>query len=121
MTRILLVDDEAPLLKSTGLLLESLNFRVTQAGDHREVLEAIRRERPDVILHDVRMPGLDWQRHLAHLRSDPVARDVPIILFSAHLALDDLKRELGVQGTVTKPCRPQDLVQAIEGALHPRV
>lgn len=120
MRRVLLVDDEVAILESTSLLLTGLGFEVRGLEDHRRVREVMHAFRPDVVLHDVRMTGLDWPSHVAALRSDPVLASVPIVLFSASLDLAPFAAGLGIPHLLEKPATPDALVGALERAVTGR-
>lgn len=112
----MIVDDEEPILHSTALLLRSLGYQTVGTGDARRIIPLVLSERPDVLLQDVRMPGLDVGQMLADLRDQGEAGSIPVILFSASISLGDLGQEVGA-AVLEKPFRPAQLVEAIESAL----
>lgn len=116
MTKILVVDDEASILRSTQLLLLDMGFEVVTCGDQSQILETLKRERPDLLLQDVRMPGLDLDRMVASIRAEPALRDLPILLFSASMDLDEIQHRVGAVGILEKPFKPTEIVEAIRGA-----
>lgn len=117
MTKILVVDDEASILRSTQLLLMDMGFEVVTCADQAQVLESIRRERPDLLLQDVRMPGLDLERLVGAIRADPAIAKLPILLFSASMDLDEIQERVGAAGILEKPFKPVEIVQAIQVAM----
>ncbi len=117
MTKILVVDDEASILRSTQLLLMDMGFEVVTCADQSQVLEPIRRERPDLLLQDVRMPGLDLERLVHSIRADPAIAKLPILLFSASMDLDEIQERVGAAGILEKPFKPVEIVQAIQVAM----
>ena len=76
-------------------------------------------ERPDAILLDVMMPGLDGPATVARLRENPLTRDIPVILLTAKAQTSDRRRfaALGVAGTLTKPFDPMTLTDQIAAIL----
>lgn len=118
MTKILVVDDETSILQSTRLLLRALGFEVATASTPGEVLPVLLAERPDVLLQDVRMPGLDLDALVRSIREDARTRDVPIILFSASMDLFEVQDRVGANGFIEKPFKPREVVQAIQDALR---
>lgn len=120
LAKILIVDDEPQILQSTRMLLEAVGHSVLTSTDHRQTLAVLRDARPDLLLQDVRMPGLDIAEFVAALRADPEASQVAVILFSASLSLAELYEEVGVIGYLEKPFRPADLFAAIESAIARR-
>ena len=103
MKRILLVDDDRDVVKSTAQLLQAFGYKVTVCVDADRVVEMMRSQRPDVVLHDVRMPGLDLKAQVRAIRDDPKIARVPIILFTAVLSARELAQEVGADDAIQKP------------------
>ena len=104
------------VLRSTQTLLDALGYEASTVSDASQVLDAIRRERPDVVLQDVRMPGLDVERLLERIRSDPELRRTPVVLFSASMDLGDLQGRVHAAGMLEKPFKPSEAVAVIDRA-----
>ena len=115
--RVLLVDDEPAILESTRLLLEAMGYEVICLGRADEILATLRRVKPDVLLQDVRMPGLDLQRVVQEIRADPAVGQTPVLLFSASMDLDDLADRIGTARALEKPFKPAELDAAIQAAI----
>jgi DNA-binding response OmpR family regulator len=122
--RVLIVDDEAPIRLLCRVNLEAEMMEVLEAGDGPSGLEAARKERPDVILLDVMMPGLDGWRVAEELLEDPATSSIPIVFLTARAELRDRARGLDLGGLdyVTKPFNPvelapliRDLIDRVEG------
>jgi DNA-binding response OmpR family regulator len=122
--RVLIVDDEAPIRLLCRVNLEAEQMEVVEAGDGPSGLEAARKERPDVILLDVMMPGLDGWRVAEELLEDPATSSIPIVFLTARAELRDRARGLDLGGLdyVTKPFNPvelapliRDLIARVEG------
>jgi len=122
--RVLIVDDEAPIRLLCRVNLEAEQMQVLEAGDGPTGLEAARREKPDVILLDVMMPGLDGWRVAEELLEDPATSSIPIVFLTARAELRDRARGLDLGGLdyITKPFNPVDLapmirelIQRVEG------
>jgi len=113
--RVLVVDDEAPIRLLCRVNLEAENMDVVEAADGPSGLDAARRERPDVILLDVMMPGLDGWRVAEELLEDPNTSQIPIVFLTARAELRDQARGLDLGGLdyVTKPFNPVELAQTI--------
>lgn len=112
--RVLLVDDEPSILGSASALLREFGYDVVTHADARTIAEAVARERPDVLLQDVRMPGLDVAALVAALRADARARSTRIVLFSADLGARDVAHQLGLP-LVRRPFKPEELLAALRG------
>jgi DNA-binding response OmpR family regulator len=113
--RVLVVDDEAPIRLLCRVNLEAEKMEVLEAGDGPSGLEAARRERPDVVLLDVMMPGLDGWRVAEELLEDPETSSIPIVFLTARAELRDQARGLDLGGLdyVTKPFNPVELADTI--------
>ena len=115
--KILLVDDEAAILHSTKAILEGFGYHVVPLQDASRVLDAMRRERPDLLLQDVRMPGLDVAELSRRIRAEPDLAHVPLLLFSAGMELDELQESTGAMGVIEKPFHPRELDRTLRTAL----
>ncbi len=82
MPRIMIVDDERSTLLLYARELRDEGYEITQATNPREALERFRSERPDLVVLDIRMPGMDGLEVLGRLLS--IDRKVPIVLVSAY-------------------------------------
>lgn len=111
--RIMLVDDEVDILRSTEMLLSGLGFDCVAVPDHRLVQDVASRDRPDVLLLDLIMPGLDVGRVLRQLRSSSATSNVPVVLFSASTDLPDLAAEYDVAGYLQKPFDEEQLIEVV--------
>ena len=119
MTRVLVIDDEAPIRLLCRVNLEAEGMAVLEAPDGAGGLEVARSERPDVILLDVMMPGLDGWRVAEQLLEDDRTVAIPIIFLTARAEFRDRARGLDIGGIdyVTKPFNPLELAPLVEGLL----
>lgn len=99
---ILLVDDDALLRRSLTFSLEQAGYRVSTAGSAEDALALARRDRPDLLLLDIGLPGIDGLEALRRFQSQ---MDVPVIFLTARRReLDEvLGLEMGAEDYVTKP------------------
>lgn len=116
MPKVLIVDDEAAVLRSTAMLLREMGYDCVECQEASRIVDFALAERPDVILQDVRMPGLDIDALTRQLRAK-LARAVPIVLFSASLDAQQTLERVQASGLVEKPFRPQALAQTLGHAL----
>ncbi len=118
--RVLIVDDEAPIRLLCRVNLEAEQMQVLEAGDGPTGLETARREKPDVILLDVMMPGLDGWRVAEELLEDPATSSIPIVFLTARAELRDRARGLDLGGLdyITKPFNPVDLAPMIRDLIE---
>jgi len=119
--RILLVEDSADTGDATRVLLEGLGARVTLANNGLDALELVGAEEPDVILCDLRMPGLDGFDFLRRLRTDPRRLPIPVIAVSGFARSVDYQRtrEAGFDDHVSKPFDVATLLTSLRHALRP--
>jgi DNA-binding response OmpR family regulator len=117
--RVLVIDDEAPIRLLCRVNLEAEKMEVLEASDGPTGLDLARGERPDVILLDVMMPGLDGWRVAERLIEDPETREIPIIFLTARAEFRDRARGLDIGGVdyVTKPFNPVELADLVRGLL----
>ena len=120
MSRVLVVDDEAPIRLLCRVNLEAEGMEVLEAADGPSGLEAARSQRPDVVLLDVMMPGLDGWRVAEQLLNDDRTTGIPIIFLTARAEFRDRARGLDIGGVdyVTKPFNPLELAPLVEGLLE---
>jgi DNA-binding response OmpR family regulator len=119
MTRVLVIDDEAPIRLLCRVNLEAEGMEVLEASDGPTGLAAARSERPDVVLLDVMMPGLDGWRVAEELLDDPVTKRIPIVFLTARAELRDRARgiDLGGLDYITKPFNPVGLAPMVNELL----
>jgi DNA-binding response OmpR family regulator len=120
LTRVLVIDDEPPIRLLCRVNLEAADMEVIEAENGPAGLAAARSERPDVILLDVMMPGMDGWQVLEQLLNDERTRDVPIVFLTARAELRDQARglELGGVDYITKPFNPTELAPLVEELLE---
>ncbi|MEX2393385.1 MAG: response regulator [Actinomycetota bacterium] len=119
MTRVLVVDDDPQVLKLLRVNFELEGYDVIEAASGQEAIRAARTKRPDVIVCDVMMPGMDGFEVLEQLRADPKTADLPVVLCSAKAQRSDVVHgeRSGADAYVTKPFDPQDLLDTVERVL----
>ena len=120
MTKVLVVDDEAPIRLLCRVNLEAERMEVLEAADGETGLATARAEKPDVVLLDVMMPGIDGWQVAERLVDDPETADIPIVFLTARAELRDRARglELGGVDYITKPFNPTELAAVVEGLLE---
>ena len=119
-TTILIVDDEPTnLFLLTGLLRSHYLVRAANSGE--SALRAAASEpRPDLVLLDVMMPGMDGYSVLARLRGNPVTRDIPVVFLTALAEITDEERglQLGAADYITKPIKPAVVLARVRTQLE---
>jgi DNA-binding response OmpR family regulator len=119
-TRVLVIDDEAPIRLLCRVNLEAEGMAVLEAADGPTGLEKARAEAPDVVLLDVMMPGLDGWRVAEELLDDARTRSIPIVFLTARAELRDRARGIDLGGIdyVTKPFNPVELAPLVRDLLE---
>ncbi|HVD10783.1 MAG TPA: response regulator [Gaiellaceae bacterium] len=116
MTKVLIIDDEAPIRLLCRVNLEAEGMEVVEAPDGPTGLVVVESERPDAILLDVMMPGLDGWSVAERLLEMEDTREIPIVFLTARADLRDRARgmDLGGLDYITKPFNPVDLASLVE-------
>jgi len=114
---ILVVDDELKIVKTVRAYLEEAGFRVVAASDGREALAAFRHDRPDLVILDLGLPGMDGFDVARAIRKES---DLPIIMLTARVDETDklIGLELGADDYVTKPFSPRELLARVRAVLR---
>jgi DNA-binding response OmpR family regulator len=120
--RILVIDDEQLIVKSTCILLRHMGYRTLEAFNGKDGLRTARSEKPDLILLDLVMPDLDGWRVLSLLKGDAATADIPVIIFTAkeYANAEMVGNIQGARGHIRKPFEPEDLEDAIRRLDIPR-
>ncbi len=116
MARILVVEDNPANMKLATLLLRNVGHSVLSAVDAETGLTIARDERPDLILMDVQLPGMDGLTATALLKEDPVTASIPVIAVTAMAMTADRQKtkDAGCDGYISKPLRYRELYAAID-------
>jgi PAS domain S-box-containing protein len=114
---ILLAEDNPVNQEVAAAMLRKRGHSVDIADNGRQAVEAVVRERYDVVLMDIQMPEMDGYEAARAIRAMPKGRDVPIVACTAHAMAEERERCLavGMTACLTKPFKPYDLFAAVEG------
>ena len=119
MKKILVIEDEPEMRRNLLTILKLEKFQPVGAENGRAGLDAIKRDKPDLILCDVMMPELDGHGVLDALRKDEATASIPFIFLTAKGEKEDLRNgmKLGADDYLTKPVARLDLLEAINARL----
>lgn len=120
-TRILLIEDNEQNRYLATFLLEQRGYEVVPAESGPLGIELAAKLRPDLILLDIQLPGMDGHAVACALKGDPQLQSIPIVAVTSYAMVGDREKVLaaGAQGYIEKPINPETFVSEIEIYLHP--
>lgn len=118
--RILCIEDEPETTNLVQLILNREGYEVLGADGGEEGLRMVKEEKPDLILLDLMMPGMDGWQVYQHLKDDEETEDIPVIVVTAKV--QSIDKVLGLQVAkvddyITKPFRPEELSERVKYVL----
>ena len=113
MVTLLLVEDNEPSREALARRLQRRGYAVVPAADGLEAVALARSMKPDLIVMDLGLPGIDGWEATRQLKSDPATSHLLVVALSAHAlaAEGDRARAAGCDGFIAKPCLPHELVE----------
>jgi CheY-like chemotaxis protein len=117
--RILIVDDEPDILKIVIFRLKTKGYQTISATSGEEALRLVAENKPNLIILDLRMPGIDGDEVCRRIKADQDLCDIPVILLTASTGQDieKLSKEIGAVDFIRKPFDSQEFINKIEGIL----
>jgi CheY-like chemotaxis protein len=117
---ILVVDDYQDAREMYAEYLQFSGFRVAEARNGNEAVAQARSLRPDLILMDLSLPGMDGWEATRVLKADDATKHIPIVALTGHAlaGASEGARKAGCDSFVTKPCLPDDLVIEVKRMLN---
>jgi two-component system, cell cycle response regulator DivK len=112
---VLLVEDNPHNRKIFFGMLTHAGFRVVEATDGNQAMTKVISEKPDLVLMDLSIPGIDGWECTRRIKSDPGTRDLPVIALTAHAMRGDEERAraAGCDGYLSKPVSPKKVVEVV--------
>ena len=117
--RILIVDDHPTMREAMRLVLDDEGFTVDEAADGARALELVARDRPDLVLLELNMPGISGPDLLEALKASRVTSGIPVVVVTAEE--EEGRRaamQAGAEDYLTKPFSPHALVRTVERVLE---
>jgi DNA-binding response OmpR family regulator len=113
---VLIIEDEKLIIVSTQMVLEAAGFRVESATNGEDGIAKARSLKPDLILLDIMMPGIDGWETLTRLKRDQDTTGIPVIIFTAreHARGHQKSAEMGAADYFRKPFEPDELIELVE-------
>ncbi|MBN1534834.1 MAG: response regulator [Spirochaetes bacterium] len=120
--KILLIEDNEQNRYLATFLLNRRGYAVTEAVDGKAGIDCAAKERFDLVLLDIQLPGMDGYAVAAALRGNPETGDVPIIAVTSYAMVGDREKALasGCNGYIEKPINPETFVSEIERFIAPQ-
>ncbi len=117
---VLVVEDDHAMLVALKDILETAGFQVRTATHGEAALESYRKERPELILSDIAMPGMDGIKLYEAVRDLPGGKETPFVFLTARGAREDVfaGRSMGVDDYITKPISSNELLTAVRARLR---
>jgi len=118
--RILYIEDEKEMLELTRIVLEREGYEMLAAVGGADGIEAVKREKPDLVLLDLMMPDVDGWEVYRQMKADKEVADIPVIIITART--QSIDKVLGlkvakVADYITKPFGPSDLINSVKKVL----
>lgn len=120
MAHILVVDDEPDILKMVTKIMESRGHKVTTARDGEAALEAVRSQKPELVILDLNIPKIDGFEVCRRIKSDEATKNLPVVMLTAaYPTIEDATRGIGLGADeyVVKPFLREVLVHNVERLL----
>ncbi len=116
MKKILIADDEPDIIYVLSRILKKYNFETIEACNRMEVLEILKKEKPDLIILDVMMLHIDGWRVARIIRENPETKDIPIIILTVRDGIEDHEKSFSysrANAHITKPIIEEKLIATI--------
>lgn len=120
--RILLIEDNAINRRLAQFLLKSQGYEVWEVASAPEAFESLKEKRPDLILMDIQLPGMDGLTATRQLKADPATRDIPVVAVTSYAMQGDEEKALaaGCDAYITKPIDKTRFLETVAGLLAAR-
>jgi len=121
--KILLIEDNAVNRDLIQFLLESQGYQVREAATAEEAFEILKTQRPDLIVMDIQLPGMDGLEATKKLKENPATRDIPVVAVTSYAMKGDRESAAaaGCVGYITKPIDKTTFLQQVAAHLATRV
>lgn len=120
--KILVVDNEIHIVQVVAIKFRNNGFEVITSDNAREAFELACRQKPDVIVTDIQMPGTSSLELIENLRKHPATADIPVVLLTARdFTVEDQQiSDLKISVCLPKPFSPRELLQTVNEVLKQR-
>lgn len=111
--KIILAEDNLAIVDALTIILEEFGYEVISVVDGSAVKDKLK-EKPDLILLDIWMPGLGGRDACRYLKSNKDTKNIPVIIISANKDISQIAKEAGADDFIAKPFRMEDLLAKVE-------
>jgi len=116
---VLLAEDHEDTRRVYGLILRHFGYCVEEATNGHDAVELVKSSRPNLVLMDIGLPGIDGWQASRILKSDPDTTAIPLIAFSAHIdSTEELTTRPTFDGYILKPVSPMELVRRVNAYME---
>ncbi|PLX77456.1 MAG: two-component system response regulator [Desulfuromonas sp.] len=114
--KVLIVEDEETLLSLESILLSSKGYEVKGVMDGPSALEAVVNTKPDLVLLDIMLPGIDGYEVCRQIKANEATRHIPVVMLSAKKSKEDLVKgeQAGADWYITKPFKSAMVIETIQ-------
>ena len=120
MATVLVIDDDPVTLRFLLAALKNAGIDAVGMGDAMSGIHTVRLRRPDLILMDLDLPGINGATAAASFRDHPVYGQIPVILISGMEDLEQVRAEVGAADCLSKPVNPAEVVRRVRRQLELR-
>jgi|Deesub1362A_J573_1020465.scaffolds.fasta_scaffold06510_3 DNA-binding response OmpR family regulator len=122
MARILIIDDEPEIITLTRMMLQKAGYEVIEAESGKEGLEILEKDKIDLVLLDVVMPGMNGWEVCRKIKADEKLRQIPVVMFTVYDSREDIIRshECGADAYLSKPFDREELLDVVRRLLRRR-
>jgi len=116
MKRILIVEDNETNMYLIRFILRKSGYEVIEAGTGEEGVELAIKEKPDLVIMDIQLPGIDGLEATQRIRNSEVNEELPIVVLTSYAMVGDKEKALkaGCTGYIEKPINPETFMAEIE-------
>ena len=111
---IIICEDDEDISEATSMVLSDQGFETCLIKEEEKLQDRLRKRRPDLILFDLLMPGINTREDIKRLKEDVHTQDIPIIIFSANDQIKKISEEVGEDGYLMKPFDIRDLISIVK-------
>ena len=114
MAKILVIDDDKPILEVVKTILGMEGYDVETISNWPDVFEKIKKYKPDLVILDIFIAGADGRVICKDLKKSKTTAHIPVILFSATKRLEDYTKDSNAQGYIKKPFNTKELIDIVK-------